>query len=262
MSELPSDVDRVAIAGDWHGEIRYARHAMNHALQHGVQGIVHTGDLGVWPGAEGARYLADLELELAQRGMWLAFVDGNHDDHWQINAVPILPSGVRLMSPSIFHLPRGFRWTWQYRRWMALGGGVSLDKQVRTIGRSWWPEEALTVADVERATAGGTVDALVSHDIASGVAVPGLHNRWDPKALAEAMAHRKLLRQVADAVRPEAWWHGHMHVKYQQNVVFGDDVNRKLCWVYGLDCNGGPVKNNVMIVNVATLMEVESTVQG
>jgi hypothetical protein len=44
----------------------------------------------------------------------------------------------------IWHLPRGHRWRWHGRDWLALGGAVSLDRGVRTAGVNWWPEEEIT----------------------------------------------------------------------------------------------------------------------
>ena len=47
-------------------------------------------------------------------------------------------------------LLREYRWTWHGRTWLALGGGVSLDKAGRAKGRDWWPQEEIT-DDQERA---------------------------------------------------------------------------------------------------------------
>ena len=64
----------------------------------------HLGDFGIWPGPDGRDYLARLDVALAGR---------------------------------IWHLPRGHRWRWHGRDWLALGGAVSLDRAVRTAGVNW-----------------------------------------------------------------------------------------------------------------------------
>jgi hypothetical protein len=40
-------------------------------------------------------------------------------------------------------------------------------------GRSWWPEQEITVANIAAAIEHGPVDVLVIYDAPSGVQVPG-----------------------------------------------------------------------------------------
>ncbi len=249
MHELPIDVDRVAIAGDWHGDTPYAKRAMDYAVANGAQGIIHTGDFGVWPGQAGKKYLAAVEKALAKRGLWLAFVDGNHDDHWQIRDRPLNAAGLRPFSEHLAHLPRGFRWNWAGSRWVALGGAVSMDKLMRSHGVSWWPEETITQEQAHAVMDEGEAEVMITHDVAASVDVPGLLTDWNPRVMGEAQGHRTMLGIVASAVRPIRWWHGHMHVDYTREVDFGG----MLCTVRGLNCNGEPLENNIAIVSTRTL---------
>lgn len=46
---------RIALAGDWHGNTRWALHALEAAARQGCDTVVHLGDFGLWPGHDGAR---------------------------------------------------------------------------------------------------------------------------------------------------------------------------------------------------------------
>lgn len=49
------DVDRVVLAGDWHGIAWWGRKVITTASAHGILVILHAGDFGIWAG-EGATY--------------------------------------------------------------------------------------------------------------------------------------------------------------------------------------------------------------
>jgi hypothetical protein len=95
------------MAGDWHGDTGHARSVIDWMAREGAEGIVHLGDFGVWPGTSGQRYLRAVQDALEAAGIWLVFVDGNHDDHWQLrerdNGVP----GPVQVRRNLWHLPRG-----------------------------------------------------------------------------------------------------------------------------------------------------------
>ncbi len=252
MDRLPTTVRRVALAGDWHGDTPYAKRAIDRAREYGAEGIIHLGDFGIWPGGAGSRFRKAVDRTLGQAGLWLALVDGNHEDHWWLNEQPINQHGVRPIGEHMIHLPRGTRWTWTPYTWVALGGAVSLDKKNRRLGMEWWPEEAITASQAEHAVSGGRAHVLLTHDVAAGVDVPGLFTDWDPVALAEAGEARLLLQQVAEQLQPKRWWHGHMHVNYYRTVEFAGTP----CLVHGLDCNGAPIASNVVVVDTELLAEV------
>src|SRR5258708_19425267 len=141
---------RILLAGDWHGNRDWALNVIKRVpeLLSGEQTrlIVHLGDFGIWPGTEGRRYLDSVSavLDLVNAHLW--FVDGNHEDHPQLAQMAhTTAQGGRVpVRPNIHHLPRGHRWDWHGRTWLACGGGVSLDKAARTQGLDWGPAEGVT----------------------------------------------------------------------------------------------------------------------
>lgn len=224
MAALPR---LAAVAGDWHGNAAWATRAIRRISARLAAGephlIVHLGDFGVWPDASGVAYLGAVEAALADAGMELWFIDGNHEDHSMLARLPPGRDGLRRVSDRIWHIPRGHRWTWHGRTWLALGGAVSVDAAERVRGRDWWPEEEITPAQAAAVAADGHAEVLVTHDCPAGVShtFPPAPASWSRADLARNAAHRRRLQDVADAVRPRWLIHGHLHRSYQRQVDMG-----------------------------------------
>lgn len=247
------DVPMVGIAGDWHGNTSWAGRMIEHCAARDVRVILHVGDFGFWPGQSGRRYLDSLEACLAENDQLLAFVDGNHEDHLSLNNWPLNDDGVHAIRPHIVHLPRGYRWTWHDRVWMSLGGAHSIDRKWRTPFVDWWPEEILSPGDVLRATAGGPVDVLVCHDAPEGVPALAKLFAENPAGVDEleqtlSAANRELISRVVEATRPSHFWHGHYHLRLEDEIALADGHIMQL---HGLDCDGTTIDRNLVIVDVA-----------
>lgn len=246
--------EQVLIAGDWHSNAQFAVQVLKQAHADGITHILHVGDFGIWPGQDGVKFLRTLDRQLETYGQTLWFLDGNHEDHDQLDALPIDPqTGVRRLAGRIFHLPRGFRWSWAGRTWMALGGATSLDRKRRIPGRSWWSQEEITERDVAAATADGFVDVMLTHDCPAGVPIPGLTEGWDPHELLRAHAHQQRLARVVHAVRPELLIHGHFHTRYDDRLNYHvedqlDGPVRAWCAVHGLGSDDGTTVDNTTTV--------------
>jgi len=217
----------VGVAGDWHGNAAWATHAIRRisaqlpAREPGL--ILHLGDFGIWPDPGGRAYLSAVEAALAALGMQLWFLDGNHEDYSMLSRLRPGRDGLRRVTDRIWHVPRGHRWTWHGRQWLALGGAVSFDSAERTRGRDWWPDEEITTAQAAAIAAAGHADVLVSHDCPAGVrhTFPAPPASWSRADLARNAAHRQRLQEVADAVQPRWLLHGHLHRAYQRHVDMG-----------------------------------------
>ncbi len=241
----------VALAGDWHGNLGWAQRILSIAHGAGTRTVLQLGDFGYWRADPATRkYLSRLERMLGEREMQLLWIDGNHEDHARLASLPLADDGTQPISDHITHLPRGFRWKWldgDGRRytWLALGGAVSVDRQWRTAGRSWWSEEQISRDDADVAIAGGPVDVMVSHDAPAGVTIPGIGaTDWPADVLRDADAHRALLREVVDAVQPHHLWHGHYHVRYDALLEVAGADEPRICYVHGLDRDdSGPSLN-------------------
>lgn len=80
------------------------------------------------------------------------FVDGNHENFEQLNSygVDIWNGGkVHFVESKIIHLMRGQVFDIDGTRFFTFGGAYSIDKNYRTEGITWFPEEIPTRADFE-----------------------------------------------------------------------------------------------------------------
>jgi hypothetical protein len=221
---------RVMVGGDWHGNRYWALNVIHRVPQlladEPRRLILHLGDFGIWPDDEGRRYLAAVSTALSQVKAGLWFIDGNHEDFTQLARMTsrtAIPAERVPVGPHIWHLPRGHHWDWHGRRWLACGGGVSLDKAVRRYGHDWWPQEEITGEQEAAIIGGGTADVMVCHDCPAAVphAFPPPPSEWNPSDLARNDAHRRRLQRIVDAVRPAHLMHGHLHRAYQRTCDFG-----------------------------------------
>jgi predicted phosphodiesterase len=216
------------VAGDWHGNRRWAMQIIWQAKEllaneeHRI--ILHLGDYGIWPGREGENYRADVSFALDQADAELWFVDGNHEwfPYLLLDRAPERDGRV-LISPGQYHLPRGHRWTWHERTWLACGGGVSLDRAARTQGRDWWPQEEITDEQEAAMIAGGHADVIAAHDWPSGVVhtFPDRPSWWDQRDVDRSERHEERIQRIVDAVQPAHYLHGHLHRAYSRTCDFG-----------------------------------------
>ncbi|WP_301123570.1 hypothetical protein [Mycolicibacterium fortuitum] len=127
----------VMIAGDWHGNTGWATALIISAGVRGIKVVVQLGDFGFWtPGRRSDDYLDGIETACARHGVTVLWLDGNHECFDALYELPIDPeTGLRQIRPHIFHLPRGLRWRWHGKTWMALGGAHSVDRPDRKPGR-------------------------------------------------------------------------------------------------------------------------------
>ena len=238
---IPTDPRHVLLVGDTHGNIEWwNRHILHIADRRDTDVIVQLGDFGIWPGTGGARYLDWLEESLVERELSLMFIDGNNEDFSQLLALPLDEFGRRWVRPHIAHAPRGHRWEWRGLRFLACGGAASVDQDLRIPYESWWPQETITDADVERCVAGGTADVLLCHDAPVDVDFDVLLGRfsetgWLKLPHLPTKQNRAALQRVVDATEPSLIVHGHWHFLHRTVVrrTQGHDV-----LIVGLACDG------------------------
>jgi hypothetical protein len=161
---------RIAIAGDWHSDTGYAVAAIDHAAKRDAGVLLHMGDFGY---NFTDSYLDALDDALRRHDLELGFVDGNHENFDRLLAQPVAADGLRHLRERIVHLPRGFRWRWGTTRCLAVGGAYSIDRFLRTPGKSWWPQETITVAQARDIITAGRADVMFCHDCPAGIEVPG-----------------------------------------------------------------------------------------
>lgn len=251
-----SDPLLVGLAGDWHGNAGEGCAAILRLVSYGADIIVHLGDFGFWRDDMTTRdFLMDVERVLAESDLNLVWVDGNHEDHARLNELPVDdPTGLRRISDHVWHLPRGYRWAWHSKTWMALGGAHSVDRQRRTPGLSWWPEETLTDAEVDYAERPGPVDVLVCHDAPTTDLIPGMNeSNWPAEEIRASVVHQARIRDVVETVKPSVLYHGHFHTRYEADFIYESGQTH----VVGLAHGGArTIDENVVLIDAVTLWPV------
>lgn len=251
MDFMPGQPGQIVVAGDWHRSTRWGRSVIE-LLPELLPGedtriVVHLGDFGVWPGGAGTWYIRNLSRALAAVGGLLLFIDGNHEWHPELRELYKQAQASRYFDGSVpltrnvIWLPRGLRWQWGDRTWLAMGGAVSVDRARRTPAVDWWPEEAITEADARRAVHGGPAEVMLTHDCPAGVplTLPPPHSTWAASDLARAAEHRELLAEITCQVQPRHILHGHYHLFHRTDT----DLGYGPVQVTGLDRDGAVFGN-------------------
>lgn len=242
--------ERIAFAGDWHGNLTYGLKVLNHCVKNDVNTLIHVGDFGY---LYDLNFVAGLNKFLIKHDMILLFIDGNHDNHDFLRALPFHSSGLRTLHSRMFYIPRGFRWEWEGISFLGLGGAHSVDKRLRiSQGLHWWPNEVISYGEASKIIEKGHADIMITHDCPDGTNIPGLSPYLFPKEeIAFAEGHRRMLRLIVEAVTPRFLVHGHYHSFYQEKV----ELENSQCHVTGLDCDESPLRKNVLIQNLFSLKE-------
>ena len=249
----------VALAGDWHGNTRWALARITEVAERGVALILHLGDFGIWPGTSGRVYLSKLEEACAAYGVGIWVTPGNHEDWGQLTRLWTDPAHVGRplqLTKHIAVLPRGYRFELEGRSFVSLGGAPSVDLADRSRGMDWWPEEAITPEGVALVINDGYADVMLAHDApltpyeVDRVAYIRTHNEfgWPDDALAYARVGAELMHEAFLGVAPRLFAHGHYHVSGEATVRLpGRDYGTA---IWSLNCDG--VDGNVRYFDLRT----------
>lgn len=248
MLTLPSE-ERVAIAGDWHGDTDWVRHALPklHTTAPDVQTILHLGDF-----EKGDELLAVVDEACRAAGISRVLVTpGNHEDWGLLHTLFAAQPGEPVqLSTMVWALPRGFRFQLADRSFLSFGGAASIDYARRTTGFSWWPTEIPADNDVAAAITGAPVDVLLAHDtVDGGTAETELvlrSNRagWSAEALDYAAMSRARVTRVWDDSQAKVLAHGHFHTQGEIELPSGRRV-------YSVAANNNP--GNIALLRLRDL---------
>ena len=216
--------DMIHITGDTHGSLtRVQWYARDRLTSDDL--ILVCGDFGMlWSSMPTREEFPKLPCPVL-------FVDGNHENFdlladlprkkmfgGQVGVVQIDGEDVA------YHLLRGCVYTIQGQRFFTLGGGVSIDRNRRIEGVSWWRREVPTTLEGQRALYHadqvGEVDYVVTH--AAPLGALGLVRRECFAQSYPAYADAKivemgrspvtrLLSEVDKRLDYKEWFFGHYH---------------------------------------------------
>ena len=159
--------------------------------------VICCGDFGYWPNFDGINF-----DDIKPQGTEILWCDGNHEDHWSLR-----DRKTDELVKDVHYMPRGSMFTLSDGRTILfMGGGDSIDKNMRKIGVDWFPEEVIRQKDIENLP-DIKIDIVVSHTCP--LELVGEMRGYREKSV-EPSNHA--LSYVLEKYHPDLWFYGHWHV--------------------------------------------------
>lgn len=224
-------MSRILCAGDVHGEHCNIASLFHLASKRNCDRIHVLGDLGVFPNLY-PKFLPYCSELVSKYSIPLSFTDGNHEDYFFLNSLP--ETEERFVS-------EGVEWFWRgkvFENILSIGGAYSIDKNSRTMGIDWFPEELISTKDLYNCFEKSAM-IVFSHD------TPIELNLFLGKDDPETISNRKMLSSIVNSVQPKILIHGHYHRFYDTPI----QMDYGICRVIGLDCGENPEDQCLILDN-------------
>lgn len=246
-NQIVTTYSKIAFLGDLHGDTNNAYKLIDFIMEHDNPDLlIQVGDMGVM-GELFEKYLNKLNKKLESYNIELWFIDGNHENfNWLLNKVKN-PHGLNSITSKIKYIPRGTMLTLGKKNFYFCGGAFSIDKFMRTIYKSWWPQEILSKEETEELInyynenySNYKIDYFISHD------TPLFEHYQDDSIFMnqsdfyEDYSHKINLRKIYELTKAPKIIHGHYH---RFNKFIQDGVEN-----ITLNCDGSPFTEQYTIV--------------
>ena len=246
-NQIVTTYSKIAFLGDLHGNTNNAYKLIDFIMEHDNPDLlIQVGDMGVM-GELFEKYLNKLNKKLESYNIELWFIDGNHENfNWLLNKVKN-PHGLNSITSKIKYIPRGTMLTLGKKNFYFCGGAFSIDKFMRTIYKSWWPQEILSKEETEELInyynenySNYKIDYFISHD------TPLFEHYQDDSIFMnqsdfyEDYSHKINLRKIYELTKAPKIIHGHYH---RFNKFIQDGVEN-----ITLNCDSSPFTEQYTIV--------------
>ena len=199
----------IYITGDTHGDIDYRK--LVSLIEKGLSYddyLIICGDAGICWSSDTLQYFLSLYNVL---GCTVIFVDGNHENFDMINSYPLveyLGAIMHQIDKHIFHVLRGEIMSINGKKFLCIGGAVSIDKMYRVPHISWWKDEEITNHDIDNALnnlvkVDNKVDYVITHCCDTPTVLNAFHFRRD--------ICTDQLTFIDKVVEYKHWYFGHYH---------------------------------------------------
>lgn len=213
----------VAFVGDVHGKL-YAVSQQVKNFPDSVKNIVFLGDIGFGFFEDGIlenEFLVNIPEHI---NIWL--LRGNHDNpsRWDVEYIPNLYPRLNFIKDCDVLNING-------KRFLAVGGGISIDRDYRIEGKSYWPDEYVKLP--YKGQLEDNIHGIISH---SGIKPPVLESKSHPlitygsdELKADLKREENIFDIILNKAKPKEWFYGHYHVH--------SFFEHKDCKFYNLDIN-------------------------
>ncbi len=190
---------KVIISGDIHGMYGYLNELIH---QESPDLLIVCGDFGYG-------FPNDKVDSIVAMHTKVLFCDGNHDNHWKLRELKNLA-----VASNVFYQPRGSTYRLpDGRNILFMGGANSIDKDSRTVGVSWWPEEVISQSDF-RNLPEEDIDIFITHTCSNEIYDKfmqfKLGGRYTPRKDKDPSYHA--LSSLWEMYQPSQWFFGHFHI--------------------------------------------------
>lgn len=204
----------IYITGDTHGSIDIRKlNKSNFDDTHLTKNdfLIICGDFGlVWDNSPEEQFWLNW---LNEKNYTTLFIDGNHENHSLLNSYPVeIWNGGKIhkIRDSVFHLMRGQVFIINNHTFFTMGGAASVDKNWRTPGISWWPEEMPNEGEYTEAiqnlrTYNHEVDYIITHTAPTSIVNQLIPEIKPPDRLTD------FLEDIKKTVKYKHWYFGHFH---------------------------------------------------
>ena len=167
------------------------------------------GDFGMGLKHEQEKHLITLNGNLSDVNCHLWVIRGNHDDPKYFQRDPIVGYSNITFVPdySVLNISG--------KKILCVGGAISIDKDKRTEGWDWFPDEGFNFEDVSQYK---NIDIVVTHTAPMFVAPWAIGNFVEkhPEAIQERIDMADVYDTLAKNNNIERWLYGHFHNSYHQ----------------------------------------------
>lgn len=229
----------ILFAGDSHGSYRHMRYLYVKAVDFNIKHVIIAGDFGYWPyDNEAKNTMFCLNNLLKDKDIKFYFVDGNHEDYNELLKLNQYEISEIPYCNNCFYIPRGCIVEIDDRNILGFGGAISIDREYRIAGKTWFKEEAITDEQIDDFVLNfrlkqKKIDIMVSHDAPLNLLTDDYKN--DPIS----DLHRQQIQRIIMVAKPDILVHGHYH--HLWHYVYRDTA------CIGLDCNLNPRESYAVI---------------
>lgn len=208
----------IIVCGDVHGLWRYLNTFINKKKP---KLILQCGDWGWWPRAQVKRQrrnglmISGFDPFGVKPGdTEIYFAPGNHED-W--DELSLRKAEFSQLMPNVWCAKRGATLTLPDGRVVLfMGGAASIDKNLRTPGVDWFPQEMIPISELYKLEESGLdrVDIVISHTCPQEFN-PLLYSKkpyagWQYKFYDSS---QEVLSEILHLYKPALWYFGHFHVQ-------------------------------------------------
>lgn len=223
----------IAVLGDVHGidwiVTESIRKTVDYCNDNNIQQpevLVQVGDF--WSYSH--KQLKTISYTAKKNNMNIVFIPGNHEDWDKLDEWST--SDITMIKDNVYYAPIGSSALIYNKKVLFVGGAVSPDKNNRTPGYDWYPQESISMKqyDTIMNTIDNNIDIIISHDSPLDVSTPVHFIVTNDKINKECLYNRELLKNITDKTQAELLIHGHYH-NYYELMVDNNDYQKKVIGV-------------------------------